>query len=72
MILEGGNIEIDNDDSAVDVSEASLSIAQLIRFNSLRRRRSSAANTKGTHENRKRHDHFITVLCYTLILERTV
>ena len=43
MILEGGNIEIDNNDSAVNVSEASLSIAQLIRFNSLRRTRSSAA-----------------------------
>ena len=38
MILEEGNIEIDNSDSAVNVSEASL-----IRFNSLRRKRSSAA-----------------------------
>ena len=42
MILKGGYIEIDNNDSAGDVSKASLSIAQLIRFNSLRRRRSSA------------------------------
>ena len=43
MILEGGNIEIENNESAVDVSAASLSIAQLIRFNFLRRKSSIAA-----------------------------